>query len=74
MPKLIVKAPWPAPNGVLAPGEYAIPAQISMTLAKCCRADGKGEIVREAAEGGEPFRKTGAPENKARGRAPSRKA
>jgi hypothetical protein len=75
MAKLIVTKPWPAPRGVLAPGTYDIPHDIIMTHAKCCRADGCGEISGgEAAKDGEPFRKTGAPENKARGRAPRRRA
>jgi hypothetical protein len=67
--KLKATTAWPAPRGMLKPGEYAIPGDISRTHAKCCMADGCGEIVREAAESGaELFRKAGAPENKVRGR------
>lgn len=79
MAKLVIRAPWPGPRGMIPPGEYAIPGQISMTHAKCARADGKGEILREAAtDGTAPFRappiKGPAPENKGRGGSRARKA
>jgi hypothetical protein len=39
---------WHSPTGILRPGEYAIPKGISMTLARCARADGAGEIIAAA--------------------------
>ena len=36
-------------NGVLTPGEYRIPRDISLGDAKAARADGFGEIIQDAA-------------------------
>jgi len=55
---------WDSGKGVLEPGEYRIPVQITHTLAKCASADGAGEIVTEKKPKGRP-RKEPAPENKA---------
>ncbi|HVQ43780.1 MAG TPA: hypothetical protein VMT30_02345 [Candidatus Saccharimonadia bacterium] len=46
--KLILKKDWIGPKGVLYAGEYAIPRKISLAHAKCARADGAGEIERDA--------------------------
>ena len=68
---------WYSPRGLLPAGTYAIPADISMTLAKCARADEAGEIVEGAsapADDGRARRKRGASENKRRGEAPENKS
>lgn len=39
---------WPGPKGMMKPGDYAIPAEISRIHAKCARIDGAGEIVQAA--------------------------
>ncbi len=46
MRKLKLDRAWNGRTGVLEPGVYAIPADISLTLAKCARADGAGSIVK----------------------------
>jgi hypothetical protein len=45
MKKLKLTRAWSMGSGLLQPGEYAIPAQVSMTVARCARADGAGTIV-----------------------------
>jgi hypothetical protein len=71
---------WDSPGGLLPAGSYAIPADISMMLAKCARADGSGEIVEGASVAEAPAdhsrarRKLVASENKRRGEAPENKS
>jgi len=62
--KLKLNKAWDCSAGVLEPGLYAIPGQISETLAKCAVADGAGQIVD--GKGARRGRKAvkGAPENK----------
>lgn len=47
--KLVLTKPWPGPNRTMQPGEYAIPRDISLSLAKCARNDGAGNIEADAA-------------------------
>ena len=65
MPKLIVKKTWRSATRTYEPGAYEIPADVGMTDAKCCRADGAGEIELpgKAVPAEKAFR--AAPENKA---------
>jgi hypothetical protein len=46
--RLILKKDWIGPKGVLYAGAYDIPRKISLAHAKCARADGAGEIERDA--------------------------
>lgn len=39
---------WRSSRGVLQAGDYAIPKAITMTEARCARADGAGEIIAAA--------------------------
>jgi hypothetical protein len=85
--KLKVNTAWNGPKGVMVPGLYAIPEDISKAYAKACAADGAGEIVYpqpitpapvEVAKPQETFRpaataKPAAPANKARGWSPGNK-
>lgn len=53
--RFVVERDYPGRFGLLKPGVYAIPADISMGDAKAARADGYGRIERDApptAEGG----------------------
>ena len=70
---------WQAKSGLMQPGEYRIPGEISLAFAKCAVADGAGEIVEAPSfrQRGRPKgsgRKGAAPENKAGGPAPDNKA
>jgi hypothetical protein len=73
MKTLKLNKPWSVSKQILQPGDYCIPADISMTHAKCAQADGAGEIV-ETASFPAPSRKGPAPENKAMEPAPENKA
>lgn len=69
MAKLAITKDWAGPKGTMKAGSYEIPREISMTHAKCCVADGNGEITQGEAGPRKPatFRKgDGAPENKLR--------
>jgi hypothetical protein len=46
MARLILKKAFPGRTGMMQPGSYAIPADISMGDAKAARADGYGMIER----------------------------
>jgi|GEM_PF-3942384 len=48
MAKLILKKDWPGLRGMMKPGEYTIPGDISLSHARCARADGAGEIVADS--------------------------
>jgi hypothetical protein len=80
MKTLTLTRDWDSPRGLLPAGSYSIPADISLTLAKCARADGSGEIVEGAsvaeapAGDGRARRKRGASENKRRDEAPENKS
>lgn len=65
MPKLILSQSWRNATRAFEPGEYEIPRDISMTDAKCARADGAGriELPGKAVPAVKAFR--AAPENKA---------
>ncbi len=77
---LVLAVAWPGPRGMMQPGSYAIPGEISRTHARCACIDGAGEIiVAEVAEPGAatfppapppppPLPKGTAPENKRRKR------
>jgi hypothetical protein len=76
MKTLRITKPWPTAKGFTQPGEYRIPADVSLAHAKCAKADGYGEIVEAASfrKRGRPPRKSAAPENKAGKPAPENKA
>lgn len=76
MKTLRITKPWPTAKGFTPPGEYRIPADVSLAHAKCARADGYGEIVEAASfrKRGRPPRKTAAPENKVGRPAPENKS
>jgi hypothetical protein len=76
MKTLKLSKPWPSGKGLMQPGDYRIPADINLTLARCARADGAGEIVEAASfrKPAKPSRKAPAPENKADGPAPENKS
>ena len=74
--QLNLTMPWPGPGGILPPGTYAIPGQISHAHARCAVADGAGAIIVDEtganpgeAEAGKP-----ASVEKARGAVPENKA
>jgi hypothetical protein len=43
--KLILHRAWPSPTKILQAGTYEIPRDISLSLARCARADAAGDIV-----------------------------
>jgi hypothetical protein len=43
--KLILHRAWSAPTKILQAGTYDIPRDISLSLARCARADAAGDIV-----------------------------
>lgn len=43
--KLVLHRAWPAPTKVMQAGTYDIPREISLSLARCARADACGDIV-----------------------------
>jgi len=66
MKKLKITKAWPSGNGLMQPGEYRIPGDVSLSHAKCAQADGCGEIVEAGnfRKRGRPPKKQAAPENK----------
>lgn len=48
MAKLILKKDWPGLRGIMKPGQYRIPQDITLGLAKAARGDGAGEIVADS--------------------------
>jgi hypothetical protein len=45
--KFVVKKYYNGRNGMMRPGEYRIPKDISLGDAKAARADGYGDIIQE---------------------------
>jgi len=43
--KLVLHRAWPAPTRIMQAGTYDIPRDISLSLARCARADAAGDIV-----------------------------
>lgn len=63
MQKLKLYKDWAGPRGIMHAGEYDIPRAISLTHAKCARADQAGDII-EVTEGPAPASATFQPETK----------
>ena len=86
MTQINITSPWRARRRLFQPGVYSVPDDLSTLEARCCEADGAGQIVKEAEEIADPFRepeepaeeqldqKQPAPENKGLGAAPENKS